>query len=424
MGQQIRHNKYPENQLTTYMKIAFIVNKFPALSETFILNQITGLIDKGHDVDIFANFVSDDSKIHADVKKYHLIDKTHYFHIPNTRIDRVEYTIKICLENLFSHPLSLLKFAKLFQTKNVYQSLNNLFLLKPFLNKQYDIIHCHFGTIGKDYLFLKELLNVKYVTTFHGYDITMVLQKNGINYYNDLMENGDLFLPISDNWKRKLIEMRCREEKIIVHRMGINTDYFKFKPRRIKHNEKIKLLTIARLAEKKGIKFAIKAVAKVLQKYPNLEYRIAGDGPLMNDLHKLIMNLGVQNKISLLGWMTHSEVQNLMEQAHIFVLPSVTSHSGDQEGIPVVLMEAQAIGLPVISTQHSGIPELVVDGKSGFLMPERDVEALAEKLQYLIEHLEVWPEMGRYGRDFVEKHYDINKLNKRLVKIYQDLQRS
>jgi colanic acid/amylovoran biosynthesis glycosyltransferase len=99
----------------------------------------------------------------------------------------------------------------------------------------------------------------------------------------------------------------------------------------------------------------------------------------------------------------------------------VTTENGDQEGIPVALMEALSQGLPVLSTQHSGIPELVQDGKFGFLVPERDVDALAEKLEYLIEHPELWPKMGRAGRDYVARHHDINRLNDQLVNLYQRL---
>src|SRR4030065_356569 len=99
----------------------------------------------------------------------------------------------------------------------------------------------------------------------------------------------------------------------------------------------------------------------------------------------------------------------------------VTASDGDSEGLPVVLLEAQAVGLPIISSLHGGIPEGVLDSKSGFLVPEKDVDALAKKIEYLIEHPELWPDMGRYGRKFVEERYDIQKLNQRLVKIYKAL---
>ena len=104
-----------------------------------------------------------------------------------------------------------------------------------------------------------------------------------------------------------------------------------------------------------------------------------------------------------------------------FILASSTSRDGDMEGIPVVLMEAQACGMPVVSTLHSGIPEVVLDGESGVLVPEGDVDALTERLQYLVEHPELWPEMGRRGRKLVEQKYDIKMLNSRLVRIYEAL---
>ena len=122
-----------------------------------------------------------------------------------------------------------------------------------------------------------------------------------------------------------------------------------------------------------------------------------------------------------MGALEQDEYLKIYQEARIFVLPSVTASKGDEEGTPVVLMEAQATGLPVISTFHSGIPEVVIHGKSGFLVPEKDVDALAERLEYLIEHPEIWPEMGKEGRKFVEKKYDIKKLNQQLVEIYQDL---
>ena len=110
-----------------------------------------------------------------------------------------------------------------------------------------------------------------------------------------------------------------------------------------------------------------------------------------------------------------------MNESHIFILSSITAKDGDQEGQGLVLQEAQAMGLPILSTYHNGIPEGVVDKKSGFLVPERDVDALADRLNYLIEHPNTWQDMGKTGREFVEKKYDIKKLNQKLVEIYQRL---
>ena len=122
-----------------------------------------------------------------------------------------------------------------------------------------------------------------------------------------------------------------------------------------------------------------------------------------------------------MGWKDQHEVIEILNEASIMLAPSITSKDGDREGIPVGLMEAMAVGLPVVSTYHSGIPELVKDGISGFLVPERDVDALAQKLGYLIENPDKWAEMGLAGREYVENFYDINKLNDQLVDTYQNL---
>lgn len=226
---------------------------------------------------------------------------------------------------------------------------------------------------------------------------------------------------MSEREKQNLIELGCSPQKIVVHRMGVDLDRFIFAPRQPRNDGKVHLLTVARLVEKKGVAYAIKAVANVLERYPHIAYKIAGDGASKSELENLVDTLGIGDKVELLGWKRQEEIVELIKEADILLAPSVTSEDGDQEGIPVVLMEALAQGLPVLSTYHSGIPELVQDGESGFLVPERDVDALAEKLEYLVEHPEIWPDMGRAGRDFVERYHDINELNNQLIQSYQRL---
>jgi colanic acid/amylovoran biosynthesis glycosyltransferase len=220
-----------------------------------------------------------------------------------------------------------------------------------------------------------------------------------------------------------LIELGCDERKVIVHRAGVDTARFEYRPRTRKSGP-VRLLTIARLVEIKGIDYAIHAVANAMKRGQDLQYKIAGDGPLRNSLEGLIEKLGVGDKIKLLGWQDQEGVIGLLREADILLAPSVTGGDGNQEGIPVVLMEALAQGIPVIATRHSGIPELVRDGEAGFLVPERDSEALGDKLVYLIEHPELWSEMGRRGHNYVKEHYNIDRLNDRLVEVYRQLQAS
>jgi len=402
------------------MKIAFIVGRFPTISETFILNQITGLIDLGHGVDIYATDKSDERKVHSDVKKYQLMRRVHYFAMPSNKLTRVLKAIVLIIANFHRGPVKILKSLNISKYGKKALSLRLLYALIPFLGKRFDIIHCHFGPNGIIGVYLKEIgIDSKFVTTFYGYDMSTFILSNGNNVYKKLFSKGDLFISISEYWKKKLVKIGCEEGRIIVHRLGIDLDDFKSLER--KPPEIIKILSVGRLVEKKGHEFAIKAIVKIISKHKNVTYIIAGDGLLRAKLESLVSELEIKNYVKFLGAVEQDEVLKLYQQAHIFVLPSVTASNGDQEGTPVVLMEAQAVGLPIVSTYHSGIPEVVIDGKSGFLVPEKDVDALAERIEYLINHPEIWSEMGRAGRKFVEEHYDINKLNKRLVEIYQKL---
>jgi len=408
------------------MKIAFIVEAFPVLSQTFVLNQITGLIDRGHDVDIYAEFCENTSKVHPDVEKYGLLSRTFYHpQIPQEKLHRFLKGIRLFLTHFASAPLLLLRSLNVFKYKKDAASLRLLYSVIPFVKRRpaYDVIQCHFGLLGIKGMLLRDLgaLQGKHITAFHGVDISQNLQMLGESVYNDLFKAGDLFLPISQHWQNRLIQLGCNPDKIVVHRMGIDCQRFAFLPRSLNSGESVRLISVARLTEKKGIEFGIRAVASVLSQYPALEYSIIGDGGLRTELADLIQTLGVADQIKLLGWRNQTEVVELLRRSHILLAPSVTAKDGNQEGIPVVLMEAMAMGLPVISTYHTGIPELVEDGISGFLVPEGDVEALAEKLLYLIQHPEKWAEVGRGGCLRVEQQHDINRLNYQLVEIFQNL---
>ena len=410
------------------MKIAFLVGSFPKLSETFILNQITGLIEMGHDVNIFARTPSGELIVHDDVEKYKLLNQTRYFdnkkyEIPKNNFLRIIKAIKILRTSTKIQKKQLIRSLNILKFGKDALRLRTFYSTAKFLGsniENYDIIHCHFGPQGQLAALLKDtgVITGKLITTFHGYDITVHVEKKGMNVYEHLFKNGDMFMPISDRWREKLILLGCDEDKIVLHRMGVDTKKFFFTPRKLKECGTVPLLTVARLVEKKGVEYGIQAVAKSLRTYPNIQYKIAGDGPLLNELRQLIKKLGVEDNIKLVGWKTQEEILGMMEEANILVTPSVTSSDGDQEGIPVVLMEALAQGLLVLSTQHSGIPELISDNKFGFLVPERDVDALSEKLNHLIENHTQWAEMGKSGRQHIENEFNVSLLNKLLEEHY------
>lgn len=400
------------------MKIAFIVNEFPSLSQTFILNQITGLLDLGCDIEIFARSNPQDKIVHPDVEKYHLVERTYYYNVPRNKIKRILKAIYLLITNFHKDSIKILKLLNITRYGNFSSSLQLFYILIPFLNRKFDIIQCHFGTSGNIGAFLKELgIKGKLVTMFHGYDIRDGIEQGG-KIYNQLFNYGNCFLVISNYNYKNLVRFGVKKEKLIFHPVGVEIDKFPFKwKKKNKISSTIIVLTVARLVVEKGLEYSIMAIKEVLKRNPDLalKYYVVGEGVLKESLINLVKRLKLGDIVKFLGSKDQLQVAKEMSMAHIFLLPSIS------EALPVVLMEAQAVGLPIVATDVGSVAEAIVDGRSGFLVPSRDANALVEKIEYLIEHPELWSKMGRYGRKFIEENYDIKKLNQRLLEIYQNL---
>ena len=406
------------------MKIAFIVSHFPLISETFILNQITGLINRGHTVDIYTSHRGDTFKVHPDVENYHLLDHTYYLpQMPKNTFWRTLKGISLLLINFAKDPIRLLQALNVFKYGRQAASLWLLYAAIPSLRQEpYDIVHCQFGTLSFWGMAFRNINapRARLIATFRGHDISTYVQQQGDHIYDQMFATGDFFLTNCDFFKRRLLQLGCDEKKVAVHYSGIDCSRFFFTPRHPQPDGQVRIALTGRLVEKKGIEYSIRAIAKLAKVYP-IEYNIIGEGPLKENLQQLIHSLDVGEIVKLLGQKHQQEVIEILNKSLIFIAPSVTAQDGNQDAPVNVLKEAMAMGMPVVSTYHGGIPELVEDGISGFLVPERDVDALAEKLSYLIEHPESWPQMGEAGRAYVEKHFDTHKLNDDLVKIYQQL---
>ncbi len=399
------------------MKIAFVLDYFPKLSETFILNQITGLIDYGCDVKIFAFHNPNEEKIHHDVIKYKLLERTEYIIIPHNKVERAIKATDLVIKNINKNPYVVLNSLNIF--KNRLYSLNLPYLLVYFLDEAFDIVHCHFGPNGVKCSYLKDIgIKSKLITTFYGYDVRLGIETGG-KIYQKLFKNADCILAASRYLYKHLIGLGADHAKLRLHYPGINPDNFIFKYKFNKDyiKDEITILTVARLVKEKGIDYGIFAISKLIKLNPkiNLKYLIVGNGPLKDYLKRIVKDLNLQNIVKFLGWMRQDEIVKLMVKSDIFLLPSVS------EAFGVVLLEAQAVGLPIVATNVGGIPEAIVNGKSGFLVPKRDIDALAKRLKYLIEHPELWPKMGRFGRKIIESKYNIKKLNRQLIKVYKNL---
>lgn len=404
------------------MKIAYYLTEFPVISETFVLNQITGLLDLGHQVDILVMRLGDTTVVHSDVHRYQLLDNIQltgdsYDLMPRNKLRRVIAAIRIFARAGKKQKRILLR------SLNVARFGADAFRLSMFFrtwtaleaDNHYDVVHCHFGNNGTRAATMKAVgaVSAPVVTTFHGHDITSDVIKNGPDSYKFLFTHGSLFLPVSKLWQQELVKLGCPKHKIRVHRMGIAVEDYTINT----HSQKdmCTLLTVARLVEKKGVTYAIAAMKKVVAEHAQVLYQIVGDGPLEAELQQQINDAGLQNHVQMLGWKNQEEINALTAGTDIFLLPSVTAASGDKEGVPVVLMEAMARAIPVVSTVHSGIPELVDTDKSGYLVPERDIDSLADRLIALVQQPKLREQMGLLGREKVLKEFNIRNLNQDLV---------
>ncbi len=401
------------------MKIAVIVSEFPKTSETFILHQITGLLDLGHDVQIFARSHPDEPTVHPDIERYRIMDRVHY---PSVPADRREKYLNACAwicRNINRDPVPIINSINLLKFGKRARSLQLFYLALPFYGYDFDIFHCHFGPNGAKLLPLKDIgFRGAFVTSFHGYDVHSYTRVHGKEVYEDLFAAGDLFTCNTEYTKSQAAALGCDEERIRILPVGLDLEKYPYRERNYPEEGRVRILTVGRLVEKKGHEFMLRALREVLRERDDVEYIIVGNGPLEEHLKGLVEAWELTDHVMFLTSVSDDELLKLYRECHLFALTSVTAPNGDKEGQALVLQEAQATGMPVISTFHNGIPEGVLHERSGFLVQEWDVGALRDTLLYLIGHPEQWADMGKTGREFVAQKYDILKLNRDLVAIY------
>jgi len=283
--------------------------------------------------------------------------------------------------------------------------------------ERYNVLHAHFGPSGNSFRFARELWQAPLVVSFHGYDFTTLPRKQGAGMYQKLFATADVVTVNSQFTFDRVARLGCPEQKLAHLPVGLDLNAFPFQERVCAAGQPVRLITVARLVEIKGHEFALRAVACVRQSYPTLSYDIIGEGPFRQQLERLVAELGLQDVVTLHGARDGAFIGGLMAKAHLALLASV-SIEGDQEGQGLFLQEAQACGLPVVATRHGALPEGLLPSRSGFLVPERDVQALAQQLSFLIQHPDQWPALGRAGRAFVADNFDQRELNQKLVELY------
>lgn len=377
------------------MNVGFVVSRFPTLSETFVISQMAGLMKRGFNIGIICDKVvgypyadKDEEPISTLIKNarnwWGPVQKMQPVieRLPNGARDK----ISVGLDVAFSRKL-----------------------------KKFDVIIAHFGQSGARIARVKKRrhIHAPLITIFHGYDVGMPLKQGRLNQYDDLFRRGDLCLTVNGYFREKLCEVGADPEKTDVHRMGIDISSIPY-CRNERVSAPIKFISVCRLTEKKGVEYSLRAFA-LLEGERDWFYTIIGDGPLLPELTALAYKLGIAQKVTFLGSRPHGDVKEQLARADAFILPSITAEDGDVEGIPVALMEAMAAGLTVISSYHSGIPELIENERTGLLAPEKDVYRLSQHIRHVIDHPDHCDLMARAARQTIERDFNNQLLNDQLA---------
>ena len=408
------------------MRVAVVTETFPKLSETFVVNHIRGLIDAGSEVDIYAFYRKPEGEpVHPVVSEYGLTARTTYKPSePMPKGPRMRAAAGVLLKSVWSFPFAIAQALNFFRYGREALRLHRLFEAATFFTRRrYDVVHCHFGTTAEKLALFQEwgLLKAPLVTSFHGYELDdrEVVRPN---MYQRLKVRGALFIANSGYTRRRLLDFGFDEGRIQVLPVSLDVQFFQ---RKVAAKDKpFHLLTVGRLVEFKGIEFSLRALARLWHHDGiNFLYSIVGTGPLEAELQSIIRELGLEEQVRMLGGRTQSEIRDLMEQAHVFLLTGVSASDGRVENQGLVIQEAQAMELPVVASDLGGVSEGLVDGETGYLVTERDIEGITRFIRLLHDDPERRGMMGRAGRAFVAASYGIPESTRQMFLAYARVSR-
>jgi colanic acid/amylovoran biosynthesis glycosyltransferase len=295
-------------------------------------------------------------------------------------------------------------------------------------NNEINILHFHYGTDAGIYNELMKHSGLPSVVSFYGYDSSsfprMYLGLGKIYLQRRVFKFASKILAMSKDMKKDLLKIGCDENKIIIHYQGCNTDKYLFTDRIYQNKEKIVLFFLARFDAQKGHLFLLESIKRLINKgITNFEVWLVGAGILDNKLTEFIKKNKLEEYVKKMKPVkaNSDELLNLFKEADIFVHPSVTAKNGDKEGIPGAIVEAMLTGLPVISTFHSGIPFVIKDGITGALVNEWDYDSLANKINLLINDVELREKLGRNAQNYAKDNLNLSIKEKELEEIYDSL---
>jgi len=282
-------------------------------------------------------------------------------------------------------------------------------IARAMLEVRPDVALCQYGPMSLRILEVARRINVPLVGHFHGYDLSSALRNRWYRWsLTNALCHFAAVVVVNARQKRWLIERGVPEKRLHVIPCGVPTGLFK--PIKERNSETIQFITVSRLVEKKGVDYSLHAFARVVAACPLVRLVIIGDGPLRGYLENLARELGIERYASFVGMVRPEKVRSYFQEAHVFIQHSVISSRGDMEGWPVSIAEAAAFGLPVVTTLGcGGTEEQVVEGKTGFLVPQRDVNAMAERMLELARNPDLRKRFGEAAREHMVQEFDTEK---------------
>jgi len=301
----------------------------------------------------------------------------------------------------------------------------------PSLDRQirrgdYDLIHAHFGMAAVYTLAYVKRYDLPLVVTFHGIDVGDLFGSRRFfprqwRYWalsSTIFREADLMLTDSLELAELLSELGADRDKMAVHRLGVDLSTF---DRADDTREVPRVTLVGRFTEKKGFRYALRACARVLGDGVDAEVVVLGDGDLAPELRRIVAEGGIADKVDFRGAVPHEEVARVLARTDALMTPSVVTRTHDRDSGILVAKEASACGVPVIGTYHGGIPSIIDDGETGFLVPERNVEALADRLRRLLTDAPLRRKMGQAARAKMEREFDLHDQVRKLERHYDEV---
>jgi glycosyltransferase involved in cell wall biosynthesis len=326
----------------------------------------------------------------------------------------LDNTILYLFDGYLPQKFSLDKGITEYPVKNRYSFSSYSEALKKLLKKNnVSVILAEYGPSGVAMMNICAALNVRLVVHFHGYD---AYRDDVLNEYHDkykiLFQIASDIVVVSENMKQQLIRLGCPVNKIRRIYYGIDTAIFTLNNnnKRSKHQ----FVSCGRFVPKKAPHLTIDAFNKVYQEFTHSRLVMIGDGELLEVCKKKVNELGLSSAISFTGSLTSKEIADVFDQSVCFVQHSVITEDHDSEGTPLAILEAMASGLPVVSTMHGGIPEVVKDGVNGFLVNEYDVDSMAEKMKAVLSDLKNSYEIGEANANYTKSHFSLESYIEKL----------